>query len=35
MAVQWEIDFADPDFPRFYRHDDDVPMWGGPNVDDL
>ncbi|NQZ99412.1 MAG: DUF1214 domain-containing protein [Myxococcales bacterium] len=33
MALQWEIDFADPDFPAFYRHDDDVTKWGGPNVD--
>ncbi len=33
MALQWEIDFADPAFPAFYRHDDDVTKWGGPNVD--
>jgi hypothetical protein len=33
MALQWEVDFADPDFPAFYRHDDDVTKWGGPNVD--
>ncbi len=33
MALQWEVDFADPAFPAFYRHDDDVTKWGGPNVD--
>ncbi len=33
MALQWEVDFADPDFPAFYRHNDDVSKWGGPNVD--
>lgn len=33
MGLQWEVDFADPDFPAFYRHDDDVTKWGGPNVD--
>ncbi len=33
MALQWEVDFADPLFPAFYRHDDDVTRWGGPNVD--
>lgn len=35
MALQWEIDFADTAFPRFYRHDDDILQWGGPNVDNL
>ncbi len=33
MALQWEVDFADPDFPAFYRNNDDVTKWGGPNVD--
>jgi len=33
MALQWEVDFADPDFPAFYRQNDDVTTWGGPNVD--
>ena len=33
MALQWEIDFADPAFPSFYRHNDDVTKWGGQNVD--
>ncbi|MEE3331612.1 MAG: DUF1214 domain-containing protein [Myxococcota bacterium] len=33
MALQWEVDFADPDFPSFYRHNDDVTKWGGQNVD--
>ena len=33
MALQWEVDFVDTDFPRFFRHDDDILQWGGPNVD--
>lgn len=33
MALQWEVDFADPEFPAFYRHNDDVTKWGGQNVD--
>ena len=33
IGLQWAIEFADPDFPAFYRHDDDVTKWGGPNVD--
>jgi len=33
MGLQWEVDFADADFPAFYRHNDDVTKWGGPNVD--
>ena len=32
-GLQWAIEFGDPDFPAFYRHDDDVTKWGGPNVD--
>lgn len=32
-GLQWAVEFADPDFPAFYRHDDDVTKWGGPNVD--
>ncbi len=35
MALQWEVDFVDTDFPRFYRHDDEILQWGGPNVDNL
>ncbi|MCE2392656.1 MAG: DUF1214 domain-containing protein [Proteobacteria bacterium] len=27
------MEFSDTDFPAFYRHDDDVTRWGGPNVD--
>ncbi|MEO5840174.1 MAG: DUF1214 domain-containing protein [Acidimicrobiales bacterium] len=33
IGLQWAVEFADPDFPAFYRHDDDVTKWGGPNVD--
>ena len=28
-----QVEFADPAFPAFYRHNDDVMRWGGPNVD--
>lgn len=33
LGLQWAVEFNDPDFPAFYRHDDDVTKWGGPNVD--
>ncbi|HEV8296628.1 MAG TPA: DUF1214 domain-containing protein, partial [Acidimicrobiales bacterium] len=33
LGLQWMIEFGDPEFPAFYRHDDDVTKWGGPNVD--
>lgn len=33
LVLQWDLDFDDPEFPRFFRHDDDVTQWGGPNVD--
>ncbi len=33
LALQWAVEFGDPDFPAFYRHDDDITKWGGPNVD--
>ncbi|CAB4724640.1 MAG: DUF1214 domain-containing protein [Actinobacteria bacterium] len=33
LGLQWCVEFGDPDFPAFYRHDDDVTKWGGPNVD--
>jgi hypothetical protein len=33
VALQWCVEFGDPDFPAFYRHDDDVTKWGGPNVE--
>jgi len=32
-ALQWYVDFHDPDFPAFHRYDDDVLKWGGPNAD--
>jgi len=32
-AVQWFVEFGDPDFPAFHRYDDDVVKWGGPNAD--
>jgi hypothetical protein len=32
-ALQWYVDFHDPDFPAFHRYDDDVVKWGGPNAD--
>ncbi|WP_420435404.1 DUF1214 domain-containing protein [Candidatus Poriferisocius sp.] len=28
-----QVEFADPALPSFYRHNDDVMCWGGPNVD--
>ena len=33
LVLQWYLDFDDPEYPRFFRHDDDVTQWGGPNVD--
>ncbi len=33
LGLQWCVEFGDADFPAFYRHDDDVTKWGGPNVD--
>jgi hypothetical protein len=33
FAVQWFLEFGDPEFPAFLRFDDDVTRWGGPNVD--
>jgi len=32
-ALQWHVDFHDPDYPAFHRYDDDVVKWGGPNAD--
>ncbi len=32
-ALQWFVDFHDPDYPAFHRYDDDVIKWGGPNAD--
>lgn len=32
-ALQWHLDFHDPEFPAFHRYDDDVVKWGGPNTD--
>jgi hypothetical protein len=33
LGLQWAVEFNDPDAPAFYRHDDDITKWGGPNVD--
>jgi hypothetical protein len=33
LGLQWAVEFDDPDTPAFYRHDDDITKWGGPNVD--
>jgi hypothetical protein len=33
LGLQWAVEFNDPDTPAFYRHDDDITKWGGPNVD--
>lgn len=33
LGLQWAVEFGDPEFPAFYRHDDDITKWGGPNVD--
>jgi hypothetical protein len=33
FALQSSLEFADPEFPAFYRYDDDVVKWGGPNSD--
>lgn len=33
LGFQWCVEFGDPDAPAFYRHDDDVTKWGGPNAD--
>jgi hypothetical protein len=32
-ALQWHLEFHDPEFPAFHRYDDDVVKWGGPNTD--
>lgn len=33
LGLEWRLEDANPDFPIFLRHDDDVTEWGGPNVD--
>jgi Protein of unknown function (DUF1214) len=33
LAWSWAVEFSDPRYPGFLRHDDDVHKWGGPNVD--
>ena len=35
MGLEWYVEFNDREFPAFYRQDDDVNKWGGPNVDNL
>lgn len=32
-ALQWNLEFHDPLRPAFYRYDDDIVKWGGPNAD--
>jgi len=32
-ALQWHLEHGDPDRPRFYRFNDHLTRWGGPNVD--
>jgi len=33
LGLQWRLEDANPDYPLFLRHDDDITQWGGPNVD--
>jgi len=33
LSLEWRLEDANPDFPLFLRHDDDITEWGGPNVD--
>ena len=35
MGLQWGVECNDREFPIFYRQDDDINKWGGPNVDNL
>lgn len=35
MTLVQSLDFADPADPRFFRGNDDVWQWGGPNVDNV
>jgi hypothetical protein len=35
MGLEWGLEFDDPEFPAFYRHNDDVNQWGGPNADNV
>ena len=35
MALKSELDFSDPDYPTFFRHEDPWTQWGGPNADNL
>ncbi len=32
-ALEWEVDYADPEFPQFYRFDDSNTVLVGPNPD--
>jgi hypothetical protein len=34
-ALQWRLEFTDPDFPVFYRHWDDRLKFAGQNVDNI
>ncbi len=33
LGLQWRLEAADPEYPIFQRHEDDLTQWGGPNVD--
>lgn len=33
FALQWFVEFGDPNHPAFMRFDDDVTRWGAPNSD--
>jgi len=35
MTLTQQLDFSDPTNPRFFRSNDDVWQWGGPNVDNV
>ena len=35
LSLTQQIEFSDPTDPRFFRSNDDVWQWGGPNVDNV
>jgi hypothetical protein len=35
FGIHWTVEFADPDFPAFYRNDGDLVQWGAPNADNV